>query len=167
VRLHLDQPVITSQIGGHFVKNTGANESFFGAIVALADENDFPDSGNLSTPDVVGTTLLSFPEPSNEIFGAIAKPLSPGWYALVFGSGLFGATGRGVALNNGVDIGEPVYIGWQPGAPGSGWFSLTDLSTIFVDFRFVVLGTIVPEPGFAALLILSVVLFSFNRRVWR
>jgi hypothetical protein len=87
-RFHLDQPVITTQIGGHFVKNIGANESFFGAIVALANENDFPDSGNLSTPDVVGTSLLSFPEPSDEVFGTLAKPLTPGWYALVFGSGM-------------------------------------------------------------------------------
>jgi len=42
VRFHLDQPVITTQSGGHFVKNTGSNDSFFGAIIALANENDFP-----------------------------------------------------------------------------------------------------------------------------
>jgi hypothetical protein len=62
VRFHLDQPVLTSHVGGHFVRNTGANESFFGAIVALTNDNDFPDSGTLSTPDMIGSALLSFPE---------------------------------------------------------------------------------------------------------
>lgn len=150
VRFHLDQPVITTQIGGHFVKNTGAGASFFGALVALADENDFPDSGNLSTPDVVGTTLLSFPEPSNEIFGAVAKPLPAGWYAVVFGSGLFGATGSGGAMNNGADIGSPGYIGWQVGAV-NGWGNL--INPIFRNFRFVVQGQLVPEPCASNLLL--------------
>lgn len=143
-RFHLDQPVNTSQVGGHFVRNTGANGSFFGAIIALENENDFPDSGNLSTPDVVGATLLTFPEPSNEVFGTLAKPLPPGWYAIVFGSGLFDATGSGVALNNGLDIGEPEYIGWQPGAV-NGWGNL--INPIFRNFRFVIQGHIVPEPA--------------------
>ena len=127
VRFHSDQPVLTTQVGGHFVKNAGANEPFFGAIIALANENDFPDSGNLSTPDVIGNTLLSFPEPSNEVFGVIDEPLAPGWYALVFGSGLLGASGSGVALNNGVDLGEPAYIAFQPG-PGFGWSESRRLS---------------------------------------
>jgi hypothetical protein len=149
VRFHLDQPVNTTQIGGHFVKNIGANESLFGAIVALANENDFPDSGNLSTPDVMGSTLLAFPEPSDEVFGDLVKPLDPGWYALVFGSGLFGTTGNGVALANGADIGDPTYIGFQPGAV-NGWGNL--INPIFRNFRFVVQGHIVPEPSAFALM---------------
>lgn len=149
VRFHLDQPVLTTQIGGHFVKNAGANESFFGAIIELTDEYDFPDSGNLSTPDVVGITLLEFPEPSDEVFGDLTKPLSPGWYALVFGSGLFGASGSGGALSNGMDIGNPTYIAWQPGAV-NGWGNL--INPIFRNFRFVVQGRVVPEPTTLALL---------------
>lgn len=163
-RFHLDQPVMTSQIGGHFVKNTGANESFFGAIIALANEHDFPDSGNLSTPDVVGTTSLSFPEPSNEVFGAIVKPLSPGWYALVYGSGLFGATGSGGALNNGIDIGDPTYIAWQPGAV-NGWGNL--INPIFRNFRFVIQGHVVPEPATGILMLIPLLPMLFFRRTKR
>ncbi len=161
VRFHLDQPVVTTEIGGHFVKNTGTGESFFGTIVALADENDFPDSGDLSTPDVVGATLLAFPEPSNEVFGTLAKPLPPGWYALVFGSGLFGASGSGAALNNGMDIDDPVYIGYQPGAV-NGWGNL--INPIFRNFRFVVEGSVVPEPS-TLLLVLAGLAVSVVRRV--
>lgn len=164
VRFHLDQPVITSQIGGHFVRNAGTNESFFGGIVALADENGFPDSGDLSTPDVVGTTLLAFPERSNEVFGAIAKPLSPGWYALVFGSGLFGASGSGVALANGADIGDPTYIGWQLGAV-NGWGNL--INPIFRNFRFVIQGHVVPEPASAGIAMIAILLVAAWTAFWR
>jgi hypothetical protein len=132
------------------VKNIGANDPFFGAIVSLDDENDFPDSGSLSTPDVIGTTLLAFPETSNEVFGSLSKPLTPGWYALVFGSGLFGANGFGVAVNNGIDIGNPTYIAWQLGAVNQ-WSNLTN--PIFRNFHFVVQGQVVPEPSIDLMLI--------------
>jgi hypothetical protein len=96
----------------------------------------------------VGVTTLTFPEPSAEVFGNLQLRLDPGWYALVFGSGLFGATGRGAAVLNNPDIGDPSYIAFQPG-PGFGW---DNLSSLFRNFRFVVEGRVVPEPsasGFA------------------
>ncbi|GAG52912.1 unnamed protein product, partial [marine sediment metagenome] len=150
VRFQLQQPAVTTQIGGHFLGRSGSNpigdDSFFGAIVSLTDENDFPDSGNLTTPDVLGHTLLGFPSRSAEVFGELNIHLNPGWYGLIFGGGLFGATAEGVALRNNPDIGGPSYIAHQPGA---GWFDLSDLSDAikFVDHRFVVLGNSVPEPS--------------------
>ncbi len=163
VRFYLDQPVITTQIGGHFVKNTDANQSFFGAIVALTDQNDFPDSGNLSTSDVIGTSFLAFPEPSNEVLGTLERLLNPGWYALVFGSGLFGASGSGVGLNNGADLADPVYIGWQP---GSGWFNLSNLSDVieFNNFHFLIIGSAVPEPSTFALGLTTLVIAALAMR---
>lgn len=160
VRFYLNESVNATHVGGHFVRNTGANESLFGTIVSLSDPNDFPDSGNLSTPDVVGTTLLAFPEPSNEVFGALAKPLAPGWYALVFGSGLFATTGSGVAVNNGVDIGSPTYIARQVGAV-NGWSNL--INPIFRNFRFVVQGQVVPEPSAINLLMVFLFCGWFSR----
>ena len=157
VRFLLMQPVVTAQIGGHFVDFS--NGTFFGAIVALDDENDFPDSGDLSTPDVLGSTELTFPVPSDEVFGDLSLTLDPGWYALVFGSGLFGTSGDGAAPLNNPDIGDPVYIGYQF---GSGWLNLTGLSAIFVDQRFVVKGIIVPEP--ASVILFLVTFFLCLRR---
>lgn len=150
VRFQLNQPVVTTHIGGHFAAPDSG--TFFGAIVELNDENDFPNSENLSTTDVLGIAVLTFPVPSDEVYGNLSLSLDPGWYAIVFGSGLFGATGSGGAPQNNTDIGNPTYIGRQP---GSGWLSMSDLSTIFVDYRFVILGSIVPEPTSAALFLLA------------
>ncbi len=157
VRFELTEPVVTTKVGGHFAAPLSSN--FFGALVKLDDENDFPDSGDLTTPDVLGTALLTFPELSNEVFGDLTLALGPGWYALIFGSGLFEATGSGGAPMNNPDIGLPTYIGFQSGAP-SGWGSL---SSFFGNLRFVVEGTIVPEPS-AFMLALTTALFSLFRR---
>lgn len=163
VRFELSQPAFTTQIGGHFLQRPGSDPngdgSFFGAIVALDDENDFPDSGDLSTSDVLGSTLLTFPNPSAEVFGNLNLSLDPGWYALVFGSGLFGTTAGGAAIRNNPDIGNPVYIGWQPGAV-LGWSNL--INPIFRNHRFVIQGFVVPEPlaiDLIAVALLSIILF--------
>ena len=143
VRFELTQPVVTSQIGGHFVVE-GTAGTFFGAIVRLDDENDFPNSTDLSTPDVLGATTLTFPNPSAEVFGDLNLELDSGWYALVFGGGLFGTSGSGGAVRNGVNIGEPSYIAFDPNV---NWANLDIFGTFFDNHRFVVIGSIVPEPS--------------------
>jgi len=154
VRFELTQPVKTTSVGGHLVASTGG--TFFGAIVALDDENDFPNSGNLSTPDVLGTATLTFPNPSNEVFGNLELELGPGWYALVFGSELFNTTGAGGAVRNGMDLGNPTYISFQPDQ----WFNLDDLPLPFDNHRFVVNGEIVPEPSSLVLVLLTILALS-------
>jgi hypothetical protein len=144
IRFELTQPAVMKRVGGHFVVDPGHDDSFFGVIVRLNDATDFPDSGDLSTPDVVGQTLLSFPNTSAEVFGDLELPLGPGWYALVFGSGLFGATGRGAALANNPDIGTPSYIAFLP---NSQWVDFSTLPGPFENFRLVVEGYFVPEPN--------------------
>jgi hypothetical protein len=158
VRFQLTQSVITSQIGGHFVSES--NGTFFGAIVKLDSEDDFPNSIDLSTPDVLGTATLSFPIPSAEIFGNLKIHLDPGWYTLVFGSGLFGTSGYGAALWNNPRIDDPSYIVSRPisGGPTRRWFDLARFRTPpLEDFRFVVTGTVVPEPGSLGMLALLIV----------
>ena len=152
VRFQLNEPVRTSKIGGHFVSRFEL--SFFGAIVALDDASDFPDSRDLSTPDVIGATLFTFPVPSDEVFGDLELSLSPGWYALVFGSGRFGAdsAASGVAVRNGLDVEEPTYM---VGQKGFGWANISALP----NMRVSVLGAVVPEPStfvFAVICSLSV-----------
>jgi hypothetical protein len=141
VRFELTQPVITSQVGGHFVSQLPS--TFFGAIVKLDGESDFPNAGNLSTPDILGAATLTFPQPSAEVFGNLSLSLEPGWYALIFGNGLFGTSGSGAAVRNGADIGMPTYIGYQPGS-GVDWI---DITADGPNHRFVVNGTAVPEPA--------------------
>ena len=146
MRFQLDQPVITEQIGGHFV--SGSSGTFFGAIVELEDGNDTPDSFDFSTSDFLGATILTFPVPSDEVFGNLTLSLNPGWFALVFGSGLFGTNGDGGAVRNGTDIGTPSYIVAQPFSGVSVW---VDSTSDLPNHRFVVNGQIVPEAATIAL----------------
>jgi hypothetical protein len=157
VRFRLDESAITTQMGGHF--GSPANGTFFAAVVALNSGSDFPDSGDLTSSDVLGETLLTFPGPSAEVFSEIHLSLDPGWYALVFGSGLFGASGSGGALANNPDIGNPSYIAFQP-LSGIPWL---DLGTFITDLRFVVKGRIIPEPSISALLISASLFFLSSR----
>ncbi|MEX2317796.1 MAG: PEP-CTERM sorting domain-containing protein [Pirellulales bacterium] len=150
VRFEVAQRVTTSRIGGHFLGRS-SGETFFGAIVQLESDFDFPDSSDLTSPDVLGITTLTFPDPSAEAYGDISLSIEPGWYALLFGSGLFGADGRGGAIRNGVDIGTPSYISWQP-AP-VGWFNLSVFGNAFQNHRFVVEGIHMPEPSTFVLLL--------------
>ena len=164
VRFQFAEPVVTTEIGGHLVGIPDSMDTFFGAIVKLDDQNDFPDSPNLSTPDVLGSTVIAFPEPSAEVFGDLALSLDPGWYALVFGSGLFGAVGDGAMPLNNPDIGNPTYIGFQSGAV-LGWGNL--INPIFRNYRFVVHGHVVPEPtilGLISVAVLSVLMVRMRNR---
>jgi len=153
VRFQLSKPVKITRVGGHFVDDTRTDSTFFGALARLESDTDFPDSGDLSTPDVVGETTLAFPDPSTEVFGDLELLLEPGWYALVFGSGLFGATGSGAAVLNNPDIRSPSYIAHQT---GSGWLELSTLPGPFRNFRLVVEGIVIPEPSSLALVLLTI-----------
>jgi hypothetical protein len=158
VRFEVTQPAVISKVGGHFVERFAG--TFFGAIVKLNDATDFPDSIDLSTADLLGKTTLIFPNPSTEVFGDLNLSLNPGWYALVFGSGLFGATGQGGTVENGSDIGSPTYISYHLGDPS--WS--VPINPIFRNYRYVVLGELVPEPNSFVILVLA--LFPFGIR-WR
>ncbi len=156
VRFELTAPVLTTRVGGHFVIQPSSDDSFFGAIVRLDDISDFPDSGDFSTPDFLGNASLTFPNTSEEVFGELSLRLDPGWYALVFGSGLFGTTGNGGAVLNNPDIGLPSYIAHQQAA---GWIELSTLPGPFRNYRLVVEGIVVPEPHTLVLSILGITFF--------
>jgi hypothetical protein len=85
-------------IGGKFTPGpppTGNNE-IFGAIVRVNSQSDKPDlSSNL-----LGSTLITLPtgQDVENVSGPLSLTLTPGWYALVFGTGQFGATGQAIAV---------------------------------------------------------------------
>lgn len=163
-RFQVSETSLITEVGGHFVGGF-QQDSFFGAIIRLDSATDFPDSGDLSSTDVIGVAHLSFPHPSDEIFGELSVKLEPGWYAVVFGSALFQTDGRGGAVRNGEDIGLPSYINWQP---SNGWFNLTDLGFEGLgNLRLVVKGRVIPEPAApvtVTAIVLSQLLFGSRRR---
>ncbi len=91
-RFFVTQETDTTRVGGNF---TTPILDIFGAVVRLSSASDFPDSANLSTPDVLGAARLSAPGPplgnrAENVSQALSIHLTRGWYAIVFGSGLFG-----------------------------------------------------------------------------
>ncbi len=163
VRFEIEKPILVTKIGGHFIGHPlNPSNGFFGALIQLENKTDFPDSGNLSTADVLGVTTITFPETSGVVFGDLTAMLDPGWYAMVFGSGLFGTSAVGSAIRNGIDDGLQSYIAWQPGV---GWF---EMSSSFVNHYFVVEGHIIPEPSTISLLgTCGIVLLLKHRRMIR
>jgi hypothetical protein len=74
----------------------------FAAFVRLPSLSSLPQGAPFTTEEVVATTLFRAEFPSSEIFTPMSALLTPGSYALVFGTGQFGATGEG-AIHNGFD----------------------------------------------------------------
>lgn len=103
VNFEVTTPVIVRSIGGHFLKFTDG--PIFGAIVALTGQYDVPDAPDLSSDDVLGVTLFETPSPSDNVAGNLPLILKPGWYAVMFGSGRFGATGEAGAMGNNIPDG--------------------------------------------------------------
>ncbi len=177
VRFELLERTQVTRIGGHFIQSPiSQTETIFGAVVALEHGTDFPDSTDLSTPDVLGSTSILLPSLSNNVAGSLSLDLKPGWYALVYGSGLFGTEGSGVALGGSsseanssyfigaltIILGNPVDQADQPIQLD---FWRTSPSS-FSNQRFFVEGTAVPEPSSMTVLTFSVVLTMAFRRAW-
>jgi hypothetical protein len=113
LRFFLPFGVTTDRIGGHFGGLGGVD--IFGAIVALSGPSDFPDSLDLSTPDVRGTARIvlspsGVPVPSRVVSAPLEAGLTPGWHALLFGAGLFGTSGTGLfTLDNFPRTGQAIF----------------------------------------------------------
>jgi hypothetical protein len=139
-RFYISQNTEITAIGGHI----GGTGNIFGAIVKLSGINDFPNSFDLSTADVIAHKVFTPNYPGDDYRTPLETTVTPGYYALVFGSGLFGATGWAYMPQEGQsDIRTPSYIiinvaSWFTSAP--------------IQARFVVEGHVVPEPASALLI---------------
>lgn len=160
VRFELDKPAIVEQIGGHFVGPFSEADTIFGALVKLDGADDFPDSDDLSTPDVLASTLLELPLESADVYGDVNVKVDRGWYAILFGGGfrdrgLFGARGRGSALLNNSDNGDPNHLGY---GSGFGWGHRDG------GYMFAATGVVVPEPLTVTIGFVGWVLLSLSSR---
>lgn len=146
VRFELTRPVQVDRVGGHLIGFgpggglDGQRGEIFAAIVQLSDSADLPDSVDLSTPDVLGVATFTPPATSADLLVDLPLQLSRGWYALAFGSGLYGADGvAGLVANNTEDEmadflqQQPILGGWAENFPN------------FRNYRLVVVGTEIPE----------------------
>ena len=94
-RFEVTAPTRLVTVGGVFGNTSGVAIDIFGAVVRLSSPTDLPDSLDLTTPGLLGTTLLSVSptafQESIEVEAPIDLILEPGWHALGFGTGAFGS----------------------------------------------------------------------------
>ena len=153
-RFSISVPVTVDSIGGHLRGSTSGGE-IFGAIVQLADPTALPAGSPFTSSEVMASTVFTATYNSSEQFTPLSVSLAPGDYALVFGSGQFGAAGEAVMPSWGntgaVDIGSPTYFFWDNTGPA--WRDQGFAGRV----RFVVTGTedVVPEPATVSLLALG------------
>jgi hypothetical protein len=139
-RFYISQTTQITAIGGRISNFTYAN--IFGAIVKLDNFSDFPDGAPLKNEDVIAYTVFSGGYIDSDYRTPLSTILSPGYYALVFGSGLYGTTGSAMMpYADQIDLGTPQYICWDS-FRNPQWFDPIPLQA-----RFVIEGTVVPEPA--------------------
>ena len=162
-RFHLDSPVEVQQIGGAISLSSG---TIFGAIFQLSSPTAFP-SGNPFDTAPLAVTVFDVGYPLDwDIRVPLDATLAPGDYALMFGSGLYGATGWATATANNIDVPGSSCIwwnGWNP--PTSDWYNWDP--GFSGPLRFVVEGTLIPEPGFFAVCAVGATLALITGRASR
>lgn len=138
------QAEAVSAIGGNFTQY-GDGNNIFGAIVTLNG------NGGLN---VVASAL--FTPVGGEQSVALNTVLQPGQYAVVFGSGLFGATGSSGLVGSQTAIGSPSFLQYD----GSSVSAFTD-DTLRVTVNAV---SAVPEPTSALLFATGALALGLLRR---
>jgi hypothetical protein len=144
-RFSVDRVVEVEFVGGHL---WGIDGTLFAALVALSSPTALP-SGSPFDMTTVATTVFTPQYPSNDTFFPLPVTLIPGDYALIFGSGQFGAEGVFAAMPEvNFDIpGQASYFVWST-LYGQMW---NESENLISRIRFVVIGTVVPEPNSARL----------------
>ena len=150
-RFEIDQPLQVSHVGGHLTGSLISSE-IFAAIVSLDSIDSLPHGLPLTASEVVATTTFEPPFPSDAILTPLNVMLEPGAYALLYGSGLFGATGNGGVPNFSDQFSIPpttleTFIFWNETTPGI----FTWREGLSSQMRFVVEGMFIPEPITATL----------------
>ena len=115
VRFYVDKRVTTGSIGGYFSEfQPGLDSDIVGAIVRLHGAYDFPNSFDLTTRDVLGTTVIHVSDQSGDFAGNLELTLRRGWYALVFAPGGAGQAFEAQMPTVNTDIGDPSYFFGRP-----------------------------------------------------
>ncbi len=153
-RFELDQPAIATRIGGHLYRipsdfnsvDANTNRLIFGALLKLDHINDLPtiamdgqDIPVLDQSEILAVSLFEPPFPSSE--GSVEIDpvlLAPGAYAIMFGSGLFGAEGgAAMALGNNLTATPSMF----------GFLGRDVIPLASQDMQFLLIGIpLVPEP---------------------
>jgi hypothetical protein len=114
-KFQLDSTLQITDIGGYLVSensNPTSNDQIFGAIVSLSSPTALPQGNPFLPEEILASTTFiphSYLSPS-DITVPLSVTLNPGSYGLIFGSGLFGASGSASALFNFGDLPGTLYF---------------------------------------------------------
>jgi hypothetical protein len=148
-RFELAETLQVEQVGGHMLSLPDKPGDIFAALVRLVSIDSFPLGAPFTSEEVVATTLFRPNFPSDEILTPLSAELTPGSYALVFGTELFGATGE-AAIHNGFDQDDipptniASFIFWSLTGVGQPPVWRTNLAS---HMRFLVQGELVSAGG--------------------
>lgn len=143
-----------TSIGGNFTVN-GDGNAIFGAVVRLTSADTLPAISDLAASTV--SEALFTPTGGDQSV-ALTGTLTAGKYAVLFGSGLFGATGASGLVASQNPVGTPTFV--QYADNGSGVLAA---DTFNFDTLRVTLNTVaapVPEPESFALAAVSLLLLG-------
>ncbi len=114
-RFHVYSTIEVTKIGGHMLQwqTQEFPGSVFGVIVPLSDADAFPTGSPFDSGEVIARTLFHAAPDSADFRIPLSVILEPGDYALIFGSGLFGAMGRGAMTNNNGVFPDASFIAWD------------------------------------------------------
>ena len=104
-KFSITETVEVTSIGGHM----GGGGTLFGAIVELPGGAILPAGSPFTGSEVLASTVFPFVFPNQDVSVPLSVILPPGDYALVFGTGLFGASGGGD--NGGAGVNTPEGVG--------------------------------------------------------
>lgn len=135
-------PIEVQSIGGLF--SMYSSGTLYGAILAVDPSAGLPQGGVASALAHVVFDASG----GGDLTASLAQPLDlgPGRYAVVFGSGQWGATGSGALVGSQDPIGQPSFVQSLDG--GQSWSSFSS-DTV----RVTVQAAAVPEPASALLLL--------------
>ncbi len=148
-RFETETTLFVNRVGGHMLTTSDPPGDIFAAIVRLANVDEFPQGTPFNPNEIVATTTFRPTFPSSEVLTPLVAELSPGSYALVFGSNLFGATGGG-AIHNGPDQPDIAptnissYIFWGIPRFNEPPIWRTNLAS---NMRFLISAQLTPLPG--------------------
>jgi hypothetical protein len=168
VKFHVAKPVTTGSIGGYFAElEPGTDSVILGAIVRLHGPHDFPDSFDLSTGDVLGTTRIEISDLAGDFAGDLSLKLTGGWYALVFAA--TGIKDENAAVMPGVneEIGNPLYFFGESTGTASGFRYLDGRGVLDGIRMFVDSDPATPVPEPSTLLLLGSGLAGLGGVAWR
>jgi hypothetical protein len=148
-RFSIDSPLAVHHVGGHLLAIPDQPGDIFAAFVRLSSVDSLPIGAPFNEDEVVATATFRPNFPSDEYITPFEATLAPGSYALVFGTGLYGATGF-ASLHNGPDQPDipptnlSSFVFWSIPSPGAPHEWRQNLAS---NMRFIVQADVIHLPG--------------------